>query len=233
MRMKSGLSFILLAVILQCFFWNFTGYDLYQFPFLAGVPYTDQTVTHNLFLAIWFFPVFFMISYFSGTLKDLISGYGILLLIRNYNKTVLLMKQIIKLHKMVLLFILLQLIVYAFPIKDCKGINIEQFILELVLYYIAFVNILMLQLLLEMYLSSQLSNMLCNLFIVVSVFLANYLWVFRLRPFEVILFPNILMGYRNVIKFYDGIVIKLVCMLVLHLALIIASVYKFHKKDFI
>lgn len=64
-------------------------------PFLNGVPLTGSEYLFTFILLIWLLPIFSLLFYVSGFLKSSTNKYGILLLTRNYNKGLYVVKKII------------------------------------------------------------------------------------------------------------------------------------------
>lgn len=235
MKNKLLIFFTIVSIIIQRVLYTLDCNE-YLIPFLYGVPISTNSIVHNLQLIKWYVPIFFIINYFSGSLDELLNGYGILMIIRKYNKTKLLLKKILTLKVVLIFFVLFQIITFIFFPYGFKYESIEKIIIMLLMYFLFLQTMILLQFYLEFFLSPQIANIAINIFIILSIILTNTLYNTKvLNLFKYLFFSNLGMGFRNgiidsqstIIHYSYGIII----LLLLNSTLIVLSINKLRKKD--
>lgn len=235
MKNKLLIFFIIISIIIQKMLYVLDSND-YLISFLYGVPVVSSSIVHNLQLIKWYVPIFFIINYFSGSLDEILNGYGIVLIIRKRNKTELLLKKILTLKITLVFFVLFQIFIFIFLPYGFKYESIEKTIIMVLMYYFFLEAIILIQFYLEFFVKPQIANIAVNIFMILSIILTNTFYNSKLINFlKYVFIPNLGMGFRNgtvnneftVIHYSYGIII----ILLLNLTLIVLSINKLRRKD--
>ncbi|MFP7255177.1 DUF2705 family protein [Terribacillus goriensis] len=159
--------FLMMAMLVQSYFYISTQSALSAFPFLDGVPITSSSVIESKYLIQWYFPVFFILLYFSGGIKRELVSNGIPFLIRNDRKGTWFIRKLAVIFFMTILFILFQLSVYMVLAEKLPDISVYCWLL--LLYFLSIFAAISFQILLDMYIAPQHSLLLTNILIIISI----------------------------------------------------------------
>lgn len=187
-------SMLLGAIILQAFAFLNASNIYYENGFVIGISNQSKNYDVAVSLIYVIIPVAFILFFFSGTTSDLTRGYGKLLIIRNYSKSKLLLKRLLKNCVVLLLTVLLQCAIFipfnSFLNKIEHGISCS-----IALYFIILHAIILLQCLLELYISAQNAN----IFLLVYCFISYYIVQISGDNFfkKILLFPSLMFGMQN------------------------------------
>lgn len=233
--MKNNLLifFPIISIIIQRIIYYFED-SQFLFPFLCGVPITQNTMVHNLHLLKWYLPIFFIINYFCGRLEEMLSGYGKLLIVRKYSKNKLLLKKILNLKIELFLFVLFQISVFFIFPTGFKAMFIGKAIVMLIMYFIFLEVIILVQFYCEFFIKPQVANIFINIFIILSIITTNTLYNTKLLEcIRYFLISNFAMGFRNglinikIVHYSHAAIIFLST----EITLIILSIIKLRKID--
>jgi hypothetical protein len=187
--------FYFAAVIIQISFYESTESALSSFPFLDGVPLTSSTVIESKYLMQWYFPIFFILLYFSGSFRKNLVASGIPFLIRNDRKGIWIIRQVMGIFMKTAIFILIQLGVYLLFVRNRPDVSDYSWLL--MLYFLSIFCVICFQLILEMYLAPQYSLLLSNVLIITSTLVHTKIATSELNALNYLLIIPQGMGLRN------------------------------------
>lgn len=185
--------FIFSTIIIQYFFYKESGLAVSNFPFLDGVPITVSTVIESKYLLQWYFPIFFILLYFSGIIKNELTSCGLAFITRSYNKTKWLINHFLRIWLLTFSFVFIQTLLFS--VGNVEDFNKNYFLL-LLLYYLLLILLISIQTLLDLYVIPNLSFIIVNIFVVASVLVHNILFN-SFNYLEYIFFVPSIMGLRN------------------------------------
>lgn len=229
---------ILLSIIVVTFFlqvYVFYDYPLtyYQNGFAIGLN-KDSAGGDIIYVLI---PAFFILFFTSGSVYEMTHGYGKLFVIRNYSKTKLMLRKILKITIAVLLIVCVQYLVFCcfnHLLTPVSGGVTE----SLLMYFVILLALVLLQHLLEFYLPIQIVNL--------SLFIYSYFsyYVIRNDAFsssnpisesiwvKLLLWPSLLFGVNNGAVDGDPVYgVFLTAGICLNLLLVVLCIRKFKKTD--
>lgn len=167
-------------------------------PFTDGVPLSASFVVINRYLLNWYFPVIAISFYISGFMGESLSKYGKLLIVRNYSKTLWILKEFQWLALNLLLFVVVQFLIFwfgPFPESSNSFWDVSRLIL---MYYLTLFTLFCIQLLLELFMSQQISLLILNSYIIISIILSSSLPSTKfVAALNYMFLPNFGMGFRN------------------------------------
>lgn len=210
--------------------------EYYSYPFLNGVPITNNIIIHNLYLIQWFFPLYFVMIYFSGSIDNLLYGYGKLLILRRNSKIKIFLMLLFKNYFIMLLFLLIHCIIFSLGNSNYKLLSLKQILMMFFIYYMTLITLVSMQMFTEFYMIPQVSNLLISIYILMSILIENQLLLMgRVTFFNYILIPNFAMGFRNGVISSVSKNINYTCDLIilvsLNFLITIFSIVKLRKKD--
>jgi hypothetical protein len=236
MKNKKAFLLVLLTIIMQRIIISNSSLEYNIFPFLNGVPIVSKITIHNLYLIQWYLPIFFIISYFTGELHELINGYRIYMVIRNYSKIKLLSNTIIKIYGILLIFLFFQLGIFSINSTEFKSLSIKAVILMILMYYFTFTLLILIQFFMEYFFAPQVANLIVNIYIISSITFTNLFTTNNsMKVINYFLLPNYALGFRNgVINNYDNGIkyqYSIAFILLANIFVILLIIMKFNKKD--
>ncbi|MFY9197773.1 MAG: DUF2705 family protein [Acutalibacteraceae bacterium] len=198
LKNNKNYMFVVISIMIQKLLLDMTNMEYYGYYFLSGVPITANYAIHNLCLALWFFPVYFILQVSSGKLYNLFHGYGTLLIVRNYSKLTLICKHIFKLFFDMLIVLIFQVIVININNPYISNVKTTDIIRMIIIYFFTFIVLLLIQTYLELYIEHNIATLIINIYIVLSVMMSNIItlnnFVHLLNYFFI---PCYGMGFRN------------------------------------
>lgn len=220
---------MLIAIFLQIIAFCNSPHSYYEFGFAIGVKseYKELDVVMNLIYIM--LPIAFILFFTSGSVQNLTQGYGKLLLIRNYSKTKLIIKQLFKNMLIILLIVLFQCVASLYFNKFL--LSLESGITKaLIIYFVIILAIIMLQSLLELYTSSQNVNIIIIIYCFVSYYIVQV--TENNSILKIFLFPSLMFGMQNGAVSGGNIYYRYLCIgVVLNVILMLLCVRKFKRTD--
>lgn len=226
---------LIAVIILQIFTFCRDTHNSYEFGFAIGISAEYRTGNVALTLINYMIPLIFILFFTSGSMQDLIQGYGKVLLVRNYSRTKLVVKQLFKNLLTLLIVVLFQcgaILYFNQFLKSVKNGILE----SLIMYFVILSAIIILQCLLEFYLQSQIVNAVLFAYSFVSycvVQVVGNIPVFGNIPvLKIILFPSLMFGMQNGAVSGENIYYLYLCIgVILNAVLAVLCIRKFKKTD--
>ncbi|KGX87802.1 DUF2705 family protein [Pontibacillus litoralis] len=190
---KKMVFLIFVSIIIQCFFYKSSDIKMDKIPYLDGVPNTSSTSLESKFLLQWYFPIFFILLFFSGMIKNELSTSGIAFITRYRNKTYWLIKKLILLWIITFSFVLFQMLLYTFGSFEIINNN---YVILLFLYYLLLVLLVNVQAMLELYVAPNIAFILVNIYVIASVLIHNMVYKYVNNMEYLFIVPGT-MGLRN------------------------------------
>lgn len=216
-----------LSAVFQAIYFN----GGYKNMFAIGLDKTYQTFDVALTLIYVLIPVLFIMFYMGGSFLDLTQGYGKLLIIRNYSKSLLILKNMLKIAATAVVFTAYQMLVWL--IINRNGISVNGTAKAVVMYCITLLAVILLECLLELYIEPQIVNIFLFVYSFVSYFIVQVLPEEILpKAAKILLFPSLMFGMQNGAA--DGgseYYMYLAAVVIIILILALLSIRKFKKTD--
>ncbi|MBC1936424.1 DUF2705 family protein [Listeria grandensis] len=199
------------------------------YPFLAGVPMTVSAVTTSIYLMVWYLPIVALGFYFTGFVKDSLSQYGVLLLVRQYSKWRWLLKRFLYLIIVTGIFVSLQVAVHICFFQ--KGMPFSEAILVAVFFYfVTLIVLFSIQVTLEIVTDVQIAFLVVNIMAICSVLAMPSLMVMHAPKLVVyFLFTNLGMDYRR--GEISTMIETMLVLLAIEIVCISIAMYKIKKID--
>ena len=189
---------MLLSAVLIQYFWIKTsiGFDR-ELPFLSCLYYTDS-VSGNMLLTMYtYFPFPFFLLYFSGEMRKIRYGYGILEAVRGSSRLILCVKTIGKTVLQIGGFVLIMCTLYTVGRDDAwRDVELHLQIYGAFLYALTVGTMVLLQFFLELYVGEQYANGALIIGGITTVFLSGAAGE-KFSNLNLILFPNLAFATRN------------------------------------
>lgn len=220
--------FFVLSVAIQIVYFNNSDI-FYQYGFAVGIDKSVKQLDIGINLIYVLLPIVFIVFLLSGSVEKMISGYGKLLIIRNYSKTRLFVKNCIKNNLIVLIVVLFQTFSYAIVKKTFK--SSESNVFNSILMYFLFLSAIMaIQCFLEFFTLPHIANIIIFIYCFVSSFIV------QISPDNVLvkllLFPCLLFGMQNGAAYGNNVFyFYLVFSVLVNCAFTLLGLYKFKKAD--
>lgn len=217
------------AIILQIFTFCRDTYSSYEFGFAIGISAEYKTGNIIFTLINYMIPLIFILFFTSGSMQNLIQGYGKVLLVRNYSRTKLGVKQLFKNLITLLIIVLFQCSAILYFNRFLK--NVKNGILEsLIMYFVILSAIIMLQCLLEFYIPSHTVNTVLFIYSLVSYWIVQVTG--NISVLKIILFPSLMFGMQNGALSGENIYYLFLCIgIILNTVLAVLCIRKFKKTD--
>lgn len=213
MKSKSLFFIIIIAFVLQCWMNGPILTEIYPnfpegFNFLMGIP----LINHYKMFMFWYLTFVSISFYFSGSVTEVLNGYGQYVMVRNYNRVKWIMLRYIWVAIQLMVLILLQSGVsyfIAFFFQSNSELIISILLLKAILmYYITFLFLLILQLLLEIHFNPQIAFLSINTYVVGAILGAGLIFKYKVKGFYIyLLLPNYAMGSRLDILSNNSVII--------------------------
>lgn len=233
-------GYIIIAILLQRIYLNYLNLEFLNGAYTVnGVQIFENISATGQLLTIWFLPVYFIFNVFSGKVSDALTGYGTLLIVRDYKKSKLVLKAFIKIMLELALILILQIVVFYIGTFNFGKSSIYNIFLRLILYFLTFLTLILIQVLLENYVDSKISTIIVSIYIILSVMASNFNYMLHCtnKFLHYLFIPNYAMAYRNGlicskynIVHYD---VCLITLLLLIPALLYIEFRLIQKKDII
>ena len=171
----------------------------------------------------------FILFFTSGTIENLTHGYGKLLIVRDYSKTLLILKRFLKNCLTIVCIVIFQLLIFLFVNNYLTPV--ENGMLKAVLMYFLILNALVLmQCFLEMYIPAYIVNIVIFIYCSVSYYLVQMF--FHSTAAKLIMFPSLLFGMQNgAVGADSSYYLYLAAAIIINLLLVILCIRKFKKID--
>lgn len=224
---------LLVALVLSCIFQlvsvcqNTTTY--FENGFMIGLDkeYIGFGVLTSVVPLV--FPVCFILFFTSGTVENLMHGYGKVLIVRDYSKTLLILKRCLRNCLTIVCIVIFQLLIFL--LINNYLMPVESGMLKSVLMYFLILNALVLmQCFLEMYIPAYIVNILIFIYCSVSYYLVQMF--FHSTAAKLIMFPCLLFGMQNgAVGTDSSYYLYLAAAIIINLLLVTICVRKFKKID--
>lgn len=222
-------TMLVIALILQAVTFCNNPSCYYENGFAVGISNLNKHYDMALSLIYVMLPLAFILFLFGGTIQNITHDYGKILIIRNYSKTKLILKQILLNVSLLLTVILLQCGIFSFINPYLCKIN-HGMIQTLIMYFIITQSIIMFQYYLEFYMSVQTAQ----LIILVYSFFSYYIVQISENNIllKILFFPSLMFGMQNgAVDVENSYYIYLGIGLFVNLILVILCIKKFQKSD--
>ncbi|MEG0909557.1 MAG: DUF2705 family protein [Bacilli bacterium] len=231
LKNNKNFLFVIVAIIIQKILLDITNIEYYGYYFLGGVPTSSNYSLHNLSLAIWFFPVYFILQVSSGKLHNLFYGYGTLLIVRNYSKLKLICKHVLKLFFDMFVVLIFQVIVININNPYINNTNTTDLLKMITIYFFTLIVLLLIQTYFELYIEHNIATLIVNTYIVLSVMISNIIALNKLpKLLNYFFIPCYGMGFRNNIIKSDYEVVLFDSAIVILVILIFTLTYLVYRK---
>lgn len=233
MRLKINNKFyipIIVSLFIQIYFMKDLISEIYEIPFVSVMPGKEVNSQNifNLWIGLCYIPIPFILLTFSNDVKELLNGYGKLLVIRNYSKRLLMVRTICKAVLQIGIVVLFTWIVQNVFLTNTGRYSLKVQALSIILYILVFSSLVVLQYIFELFLSAQTANVIINAYIILSLLL----WrpIMDISPYlNKILFINL--GYINRNGGMSAIYKNMLSSFVILLILAVICTEIFSRKD--
>ncbi len=173
--------------------------------------------------------VCFILFFTSGTVENLMHGYGKVLIVRDYSKTLLILKRCLSNCRTLICIVIFQLLVFL--LVNNYLMPVESGMLKSVLMYFLILNALVLtQCFLEMYIPVYIVNILIFIYCSVSYYLVQMF--FHSTAAKLIMFPCLLFGMQNgAVSADNTYYLYLAAAIIMNLLLVTLCIRRFKKID--
>lgn len=221
---------LILSIVGQLLIIGFSEREYYIFPFATGLKRTLTYDISMLNILYIYFPIIFILFYFNGKCHDLLHGYGKLLIVRNYSKTRLLLKEYSKIMISLVIIISSQIIIFCFGEFKWEILDINIIIKVLVMYLLTLFTILLLAYYLEIFMEPQYVVSILNIYNIISIYI-NYK-VKKNIIVNILFFPGLLNGESNgAINNINQYIVSIITITIISLLIIILTIIKNKKVD--
>lgn len=189
-----------------------------------------NTIAGNILMVFYsFIPIPFILFVFWGDVHEIVVGYGKLFVIRNYSKSILMMKTIGKTSLKLLIIIGTMYLISVMFMAKPSVLNWRMQLVILLMYYGIILSVILLEYILELFVESQYANLAINVFVVISLILGSY--TDCSSTFARVLFPNLAFANRNGIFCDNSIVPVMIFTVIIIIIFIIISCGVYRKRD--
>lgn len=229
-----------IVVIIIQFFWikSDDSFDS-MLPFLSELESAD-TVAGNMFLLMYsYLPFTFFLLCFSGSMRELIMGYGLLLTVRGQSRSRLL--GTLMLNSFITFSCITAVMGVIYTIGSAEwwmSIAWQKQLQALLLYNITVITMIQLQYLLELYMESHYANGAVILFGLISLFATGIISAVensKMVMLNLFLFPNLAFAKKNGVLGLGEITfsVSLLTLLIIYFVLTLLILQSFRRKDII
>lgn len=220
---------LIAAIILQIFTFCRDTHNSYEFGFAIGIS-AEYRIGNIIFTLInYMIPLAFILFFTSGSMQNLIQGYGKILLVRNYSRIKLIAKQILKNVLTLLIIVLFQCVAILYFNQFLKIVK-SGILKSLIMYFVIMSAIIMLQCLLEFYIPSHTVNAVLFIYSFASYCIVQMTG--NIAVLKIILFPSLMFGMQNGALIGENIYYLYLCIgVVLNIIFALLCMRKFRKTD--
>ena len=220
---------MIIAVILQIVTFLNDANNSYEFGFAIGLSAEYRTSNIVFSLINYMIPLIFILFFTSGSMQNLIQGYGKILLVRNYSRTKLIVKQLFKNLLTLLIIVLFQCAAILYFNQFLKSVK-SGILKSLMMYFVILSAIIILQCLLEFYIPSHTVNAVLFIYSFVSYCIVQMTG--NIAVLKIILFPSLMFGMQNGALSGENIYYLYLCIgVILNIILALMCTRKFKKTD--
>ncbi len=224
---------VLATLILSCIFQlvslNQDSSKYFQNGFMIGLD--NEFVYGNVVFALFplLLPICFILFFTSGSLENLIQGYGKILIVRSYSKTVLILKRCLSNAITLICIILFQIIIFLSINKNL--LPVENGVLKsLLMYFLTLNALVMLQNLFEIYFPAHFVNIIIFIYCYISYYFTQI--IFKTPAAKIILFPCLMFGMQNgAVNSDNTYYLYLSAIIVINLLILSVLIRMFKKTD--
>ena len=166
----------------------------YRYGFAIGIDSSIRQPDIGIDLIYVLLPIMFTVFLLSGSVERMRNGYGKLLIIRNYSKTKMYLKNSVKCNVILLSLVFLQIVLYsAFGcmFTPCGGSVLK----SVIMYFAVLSLVITLQGVLELFTMPHIANIIVFIYCYVSYFAV------QITPpnvfVKILLFPCLMFGMQN------------------------------------
>lgn len=220
---------LIAAIILQIFTFCRDTHNSYEFGFAIGLSAEYRTGNIIFTLINYMIPLIFTLFFTSGSMQNLIQGYGKVLLMRNYSRTKLIVKQLFKNLLTLLIIVLFQCVAILYFNQFLKSVK-SGILKSLIMYFVILSAIVILQCLLEFYIPSHNVNAVLFIYSLVSCCVVQM--TDNIAVLKIILFPSLMFGMQNGALSGENTYYLYLCIgVILNIVLAVLCTRKFKKAD--
>lgn len=236
MKNKGNMLLLLGIMVFAQFFWlrENLNFDR-ELPFLSCL-FVADTVQGNMLLTMYsYLPFPFFLLLFSGEMRQLIAGYGSLMVIRGRNKTSLLMTLMGKTCLQIAGVVLVMGMLYSIGKSEhWAEIGRSQQIQGLFMYAFTLIVMVQMQMLLELYMDEQYAYGMTMITGIVSIFASGTIGT-RFAMVNLFLFPNLAFARKNGVlnEAHYNLSFETACLALIGIYLVLAfmTMQGFKRKD--
>lgn len=222
-------TFCIISVIIQIFHFRYSDI-FFEYGFLIGINKTATYPSIGIALMYVLMPLLFIIFFNSGTLHNLTNGYGKLLIIRNYSKTRLFLKNYIKIIAASIVAVIVQLIIYYFCRNLFEPLSFD-LIKSVIMYFVVLNLIFSVQCILELFVAPHIANIALFIYSFVSYYVVQ-ITAESSVIMKILLFPSLLFGMQNgAVSGETTYNIYLMTMVLFNIMTVTIGILKFKKTD--
>lgn len=221
--------FCILAIFIQISFFSNYGCH-FQNGFMIGLINTEKSSEVSNVLIYLLLPILFIIFFNSHTLHNLTNGYGKVLIIRNYSKTKLFLKNYIKIVVTSIVAVVVQFAFYYFYNDRFSPLE-TNWLKAVIMYFVVLNLIITIQCVLELFVAPHIAN--------VALFIYSFVAYYAVQitndcspVMKIILFPSLLFGMQNGAVDGESVYnIYLMLMILFNITAVTIGILKFKKTD--
>jgi hypothetical protein len=174
-----------------------SGFGYYDLPFATDSRVTESMSFNSITLLYAYLPIPFYLFLFWGEAKELTSGYGKLLVIRNGRRSILCVRTVGRISLTLFAVVLIHTAVFSIVRMNWTPISLAVQMKAVLSFYLIMLSVILLQFVLELVIDKQ-SNLVINIIMSGSLLVGNMV-LFNHPASSVawILFPNLAFSSRN------------------------------------
>lgn len=220
---------LILSCLFQLFSFNLDVSTYYQNGFMIGL-HREFVYTNAISCMVpLMLPICFIFFFTGGTMETLTQGYGKILIVRDYSKTILILKRIVKNFLFIACVFFFQVCIYL-PFNK-RLMPVASGIWKSALMYVLVLNLLLiLQCLLEIFIPAH--------FVIIIIFILCFISYYTVQMFlhsiaaKIVLFPSLLFGSQNEAIYQNNTYfIYLSAIIIMNFIAIFALIKVFKKVD--
>ena len=226
---------LILSCIIQLICFNQAQSTYYENGFMIGI--LNEPKPFNAIVIMFvlqgmlplLLPVFFILFFTSESVENLTHGYGKILIVRNYSKTILILKNCLKNCIKLICIIAFQLLIFLFINKNMLPVE-SGMLKSLLMYFLTLNALILIQGFLEIYIPAHIVNIIIFIYCFISYFLVNV--ISNTFVANIILFPSLMFGMQNGAATAENTYyLYLSAVIAINLLFLILFIKKFKKVD--
>lgn len=226
-KMILGALFILSVFIQMLYFKDLTIFP--QYGFAVGLDRGIGGLDIGIHLVFVLAPLLFVLFFISGSVHELTHHFGKLVLIRNYSKVRLYLKNFLKNVISLAGMVFFEIVVYYLFRNWFAEIH-QGVVKSIIMYFLTLTLMVALQSCLELFMPPNIANIMIMIYSFLSYFTAQI--IEENVMIKILLFPCLLFGMQNgAVTHHTGYLIYLIAVVTLNLLLLVFGAMKFKKTD--